>query len=125
LWQSGADSTLPSSPPAWGSIGSFFSAALRTVSALTSPEARARQAEAERAAAQATLLGAVLTTSIGRNCSPAQLSAVEGAVRRLEALNPTRAPAASALMRGRWSAVFTNSRQLLVSPVRRNVPGAL
>jgi hypothetical protein len=80
---------------------------------LTSPEARAKQSEAERAAAKATLLGAVVSTNIGRDCSAAQLSAVEAAVRTLEALNPTLTPTRSSLMKGRWTAVFTNSRQLL------------
>ena len=116
-----------SKTPSWGSIGSFFAAALKTVTAVTSPEARLKQAEAERAAAKATLLGAVVSTNIGRDCSAAQLSAVESAVRQLEALNPTASPTRSTLMRGRWSAVFTNSRQLLgldkkLSLVRQSGP---
>ena len=97
------------------------------MSKLTSPEAQKKQAEAERAAAKANLLGAVVSTNIGRECSPDQLSAVEAAVRRLEALNPTKTPLKSSLMQGRWSAVFTNSKQLLgldkkLSLVRQSGP---
>ena len=113
--------------PSWGSIGGFFTAALKTVSALTSPEARAKQAEAERAGAKANLLGAIVSTDIGRDCSAEQLSAIEAAIRQLEALNPTSSPCKSNLMKGRWSAVFTNSRELLgldkkVSLVRQSGP---
>jgi len=109
------DGRSPSSPPlpSFASIGGFFAAALQTVSRLASPEARKKRAEAERAAAKASLLATVVSTNIGRDCDAAQLSAVQAATLELEALNPTKRPAASALLRGRWSAVFTNSRQLL------------
>ena len=109
------DGRSPSPPPlpSFASIGGFFAAALQTVSRLASPEARKKRAEAERAAAKASLLATVVSTNIGRDCDAAQLSAVQAATLELEALNPTKRPAASALLRGRWSAVFTNSRQLL------------
>ena len=83
------------------------------MTSLTSPEARAKQADAERAAGKAQLLAAVVATNIGRDCDLDQLRAVETAVLRLEALNPTKAPMRSSLTKGRWSAVFTSSRQLL------------
>ena len=57
---------------------------MKTVSELTSPEARERQLEAERAAAKASVLAAVVSTNIGRDCDAAQLSAVEESVRRME-----------------------------------------
>ena len=110
---SSSSSSTPSAMSAWGSIGSFFSAALKTVTSLTSPEARAKQAEAKRAAAKAQLLAAVVSTNIGRDCDLAQLRTVESAVLQLEAVNPTPAPMKSSLTKGRWSAVFTTSRQLL------------
>ena len=110
---SSSSSSTPSAMSAWGSIGSFFSAALKTVTSLTSPEARAKQAEAERAAAKAQLLAAVVSTNIGRDCDLNQLRTVESAVLQLEAVNPTPAPMKSSLTKGRWSAVFTTSRQLL------------
>ena len=102
-----------SSLPSFASIGGFFAAALQTVSQLASPEARKKRAEAERAAAKASLLATVVPTNIGRDCDATQLSAVQAATLELEALNPTKRPAMSSLLRGRWSAVFTNSRQLL------------
>ena len=108
-----SSSSSSSATTAWGSIGSFFSAALKTVTSLTSPEARAKQAEAERAAGKAQLLAAVVSTNIGRDCDLDQLRAVETAVLQLESLNPTKAPMRSSLTKGRWSAVFTSSRQLL------------
>ena len=108
-----SSSPSPSALPSFGSIGGFFAAALQTVSRLASPEARKKRAEAERAAAKASLLATVVSTNIGRDCDAAQLSAVQAATLELEALNPTKRPAASSLLRGRWSAVFTNSRQLL------------
>ena len=83
------------------------------MTSLTSPEARAKQAEAERAAGKAQLLAAVVSTNIGRDCDLDQLRAVETAVLQLESLNPTKAPMKSSLTKGRWSAVFTSSRQLL------------
>ena len=110
---SSSSSSTPSAMSAWGSIGSFFSAALKTVTSLTSPEARAKQAEAKRAAAKAQLLAAVVSTNIGRDCDLAQLRTVESAVLQLEAVNPTPTPMKSSLNKGRWSAVFTTSRQLL------------
>ena len=110
---SSSSSSSSSATTAWGSIGSFFSAALKTVTSLTSPEARAKQAEAERAAGKAQLLAAVVSTNIGRDCDLDQLRAVETAVLQLESLNPTKAPMRSSLTKGRWSAVFTSSRQLL------------
>ena len=110
---SSSSSSTPSAMSAWGSIGSFFSAALKTVTSLTSPEARAKQAEAERAAAKAQLLAAVVSTNIGRDCDLNQLRTVESAVLQLEAVNPTPTPMKSSLTKGRWSAVFTTSRQLL------------
>ena len=110
---SSSTASTPSAMSAWGSIGSFFTAALKTVTSLTSPEARAKQAEAERAAAKAQLLAAVVSTNIGRDCDLAQLRTVESAVLQLEAVNPTPAPMKSSLTKGRWSAVFTTSRQLL------------
>ena len=110
---SSSSSSSSSAASAWGSIGSFFSAALKTVTSLTSPEARAKQAEAERAAGKAQLLAAVVSTNIGRDCDLDQLRAVETAVLQLESLNPTKAPMKSSLTKGRWSAVFTSSRQLL------------
>ena len=110
---SSSSSSSSSAASAWGSIGSFFSAALKTVTSLTSPEARAKQAEAERAAGKAQLLAAVVSTNIGRDCDLDQLRAVETAVLQLESLNPTKAPMRSSLTKGRWSAVFTSSRQLL------------
>ena len=108
-----SSSSSSSATTAWGSIGSFFSAALKTVTSLTSPEARAKQAEAERAAGKAQLLAAVVSTNIGRDCDLDQLRAVETAVLQLESLNQTKAPMRSSLTKGRWSAVFTSSRQLL------------
>lgn len=111
--RSSSSSSSSSAATAWGSIGSFFSAALKTVTSLTSPEARAKQAEAERAAGKAQLLAAVVSTNIGRDCDLDQLRAVETAVLQLESLNPTKAPMRSSLTKGRWSAVFTSSRQLL------------
>jgi hypothetical protein len=99
--------------PSFAKIGGFFAAALQTVSRLASPEAQKKRAEAERAAAKASLLATVVATNIGRECDAAQLSAVQAATLELEALNPTKRPATSSLLRGRWSAVFTNSRQLL------------
>ena len=110
---SSSTASTPSAMSAWGSIGSFFSAALKTVTSLTSPEARAKQAEAKRAAAKAQLLAAVVSTNIGRDCDLAQLRTVESAVLQLEAVNPTPTPMKSSLNKGRWSAVFTTSRQLL------------
>ena len=110
---SSSTASTPSAMSAWGSIGSFFSAALKTVTSLTSPEARAKQAEAERAAAKAQLLAAVVSTNIGRDCDLNQLRTVESAVLQLEAVNPTPTPMKSSLTKGRWSAVFTTSRQLL------------
>ena len=108
------DGNSPSSAlPSFASIGGFFAAALQTVSRLASPEAQRKRAEAERAAAKASLLATVVATNIGRECDAAQLSAVQAATLELEALNPTKRPATSSLLRGRWSAVFTNSRQLL------------
>ena len=111
--RSSSSSSSSSATTAWGSIGSFFSAALKTVTSLTSPEARAKQAEAERAAGKAQLLAAVVSTNIGRDCDLDQLRAVETAVLQLESLNQTKAPMRSSLTKGRWSAVFTSSRQLL------------
>jgi hypothetical protein len=99
--------------PSFASIGGFFAAALQTVSRLASPEAQRKRADAERASAKASLLAAVVSTNIGRDCDANQLAAVRAATLQLESLNPTKAPAKSTLMRGRWSAVFTNSRQLL------------
>ena len=110
---SSSTASTPSAMSAWGSIGSFFTAALKTVTSLTSPEARAKQAEAERAAAKAQLLAAVVSTNIGRDCDLNQLRTVESAVLQLEAVNPTPTPMKSSLTKGRWSAVFTTSRQLL------------
>ena len=111
---SSSDSSAASTGvPSWANIGSFFTAALETVSRLASPESRAKQAAAERAAAKASLLATVVSTNIGRDCDADQLRAVLEATLNLEALNPTTAPGQSTLTRGRWSAVFTNSRQLL------------
>ena len=108
------DGNSPSSAlPSFAKIGGFFAAALQTVSRLASPEAQKKRALAERAAAKASLLATVVATNIGRECDAAQLSAVQAATLELEALNPTKRPATSSLLRGRWSAVFTNSRQLL------------
>ena len=110
---SSVSSAASAGMPSWANIGSFFTAALETVSRLASPESRAKQAAAERAAAKASLLATVVSTNIGRDCDADQLRAVLEATLNLEALNPTNAPGRSTLTRGRWSAVFTNSRQLL------------
>ena len=106
-------STSSSQMPSFASIGGFFAAALQTVSRLASPEARTKQAAAERASAKASLLATLVSTNIGRDCDAVQLSAVLEQALLLEALNPTKTPVKSTLLRGRWSAVFTNSRQLL------------
>ena len=101
--------------PTFAQIGGFFAAALQTVSRITggSPEVRIKQLAAERAGAKASLLAVVVSTNLGRDCEPGFLSATLEKARVLETLNPTAKPAKSSLMRGRWSAVFTNSKQLL------------
>jgi len=98
--------------PSIGLFG-FMASAFKTVTALTSPEGIERQREAERATAKANVLSRVVYCDGGRDCTPDTFERIQKQIKELEAKNPTRKPAASALMLGRWSCAFTNSTQIL------------
>lgn len=56
---------------------------------------------------QETLKRAVATTSRGKTAGPQQQADILQAIRRLEAVSPTRRPAESSLLSGRWSLLYT------------------
>ena len=91
----------------------FIASAMKTVSALRSPEAIKRQEDAVRAAAKANLLAQVVNSDGGRDCPSETMSRIMEQVRVLENSNPTKKGARSTLMLGRWSCSFTNSPELL------------
>ena len=91
----------------------FVASAFKTVSAMTSAESIQRQREAERATAKANVLSRVVYCDGGRSCTPDTFARIQEQIKALESKNPTKRPAASSLMLGRWSCAFTNSSQIL------------
>ena len=107
-----AEETAESEQDGRGLFG-FIASAMKTVSALRSPEAIKRQKDAARAAAKANLLAQVVNSDGGRDCPSETMSRIMEQVRILENSNPTAKGARSTLMLGRWSCSFTNSPELL------------
>lgn len=107
-----AEETAESEQDGRGLFG-FIASAMKTVSALRSPEAIKRQKDAARAAAKANLLAQVVNSDGGRDCPSETMSRIMEQVRILENSNPTTKGARSTLMLGRWSCSFTNSPELL------------
>ena len=107
-----AEETAESEQEGRGLFG-FIASAMKTVSALRSPEAIKRQKDAARAAAKANLLAQVVNSDGGRDCPSETMSRIMEQVRILENSNPTTKGARSTLMLGRWSCSFTNSPELL------------
>jgi len=64
---------------------------------------------AELAAAKRAVLEAVDGTSRGLRCDDARRAAAERAISALERLNPTPAPAASALQAGSWEVMYSTA----------------
>ena len=94
--------------PSFASRASF-AARTRSRASCSSPAVSETASSSELAAAKRAVLEAVDGTSRGLRCDDARRAAAERAISALERLNPTPAPAASALQAGSWEVMYSTA----------------
>ena len=94
--------------PSFASRASF-AARTRSRASCSSPAVSETASSSELAAAKRAVLEAVDGTSRGLRCDDARRAAAERAISALERLNPTPAPAASALQAGSWEVIYSTA----------------
>ena len=94
--------------PSFASRASF-AARTRSRASSSSSAVSETASSAELAAAKRAVLEAVDGTSRGLRCDDARRAAAERAISALERLNPTPAPAASALQAGSWEVMYSTA----------------